>query len=266
MIERRLPGCPSEIAAVSQKTTCMESAMALPLQVCAQLCRRPCYCPWVPPRCPRGSPLVLDGCGCCKICARRLGEPCDFLHVCDQSQGLVCDYSAAPAGTGATCNCDEEGCEVNGRVYRDGEVFQPSCKLQCRCLDGGFTCVPLCQEDVRLPTPDCPYPRRVEVPGKCCPEWICEARDQHLLRDAGAGKITHQASPGAASLLLPYPCQEWATEWSACSATCGMGFSTRISNQNRYCRLETQRRLCMARPCPALPAASPAVSEGDRFD
>ena len=78
---------------------------------------------------------------------------------------------------------------MNGRVYRDGEVFQPSCKLQCRCLDGGFTCVPLCQEDVRLPTPDCPYPRRVEVPGKCCPEWICEARHQPLLRDAGTGKM-----------------------------------------------------------------------------
>uniref|UniRef100_A0A672TVW8 CCN family member 5 n=1 Tax=Strigops habroptila TaxID=2489341 RepID=A0A672TVW8_STRHB len=233
----------------------MEPATALPLQVCAQLCRRPCYCPGVPPRCPRGSPLVLDGCGCCKICARRLGEPCDFLHVCDQSQGLVCDYSAAPMGRGATCNFEdtEEGCEVNGRVYRDGEVFQPSCKLQCRCLDGGFTCIPLCQEDIRLPTPDCPYPRRVEVPGKCCPEWICETRDQHhLLQDLS----------GDVSPLLPYPCQEWSTEWSACSATCGMGFSTRVSNQNRYCRLETQRRLCMARPCPALPAASPVVSEG----
>ncbi|XP_074744346.1 CCN family member 5 isoform X2 [Strix uralensis] len=229
-------------------------------KVCAQLCRRPCYCPWVPPRCPRGSPLVLDGCGCCKICARRLGEPCDFLHVCDQSQGLVCDYSMAPAGTGATCNFEdnEEGCEVNGRVYRDGEVFQPSCKLQCRCLDGGFTCIPLCQEDVRLPTPDCPYPRRVEVPGKCCPEWICEARDQHLLRDAGA-------APRAASPPLPYPCQEWSTEWSACSVTCGVGFSARVSNQNRYCRLETQRRLCMARPCPALPVASLARGKGGRL-
>lgn len=204
---------------------------------------------------------------------------------------------------------------MNGQVYRDGEVFQPSCKLQCRCLDGGFTCVPLCQEDVRLPTPDCPYPRRVEVPGKCCPEWICEARDRHLLRDAGAGKtqniptqvsgdglftpdhehqqetphfpamqgyarstrrarciapgsnhpfpfISFQPAPRAASPLRPYPCQEWGTEWSACSATCGMGFSTRVSNQNRYCRLETQRRLCMARPCPALSAASPVVSEG----
>lgn len=84
---------------------------------------------------------------------------------------------------------------MNGRLYRDGEVFQPSCKIQCHCLDGGFTCIPLCQEDVRLPTPDCPYPRRVEIPGKCCPEWICEAQDQHLLRDARAGKM--QGSSGA---------------------------------------------------------------------
>ncbi|NXA34305.1 WISP2 protein, partial [Eudromia elegans] len=218
-------------------------------KVCAQLCQRPCRCPWAPPRCPRGAPLVLDGCGCCKVCARRLGEPCDFLAVCDRSQGLVCDYSAA-ARVG-TCNFegDEESCEVNGRVYRDGEVFQPSCKLQCRCSGGGVTCVPLCQEDVRLPTPDCPFPRRVDVPGKCCQEWVCEA----------------QESPGAAAAVpripgLPFPCEEWSTEWSACSATCGTGISSRVSNQNRLCRLETQRRLCMVRPCWAPPRAPPAVS------
>ncbi|NWR48567.1 WISP2 protein, partial [Regulus satrapa] len=229
-------------------------------QVCAQLCRRPCYCPWVPPRCPRGSPLVLDGCGCCKICARRLGEPCDFLHVCDQSQGLVCDYSSASAGTGGTCNCEHSvpifptdtptlQPSTQPSSSQDLTWLQASCSTTRECLDGGFTCIPLCQEDVRLPTPDCPYPRRVEIPGKCCPEWICEAPDQHLLRDARA------VSP-----LLRHPCQEWGTEWSACSATCGLGFATRVSNQNRQCRLETQRRLCMARPCPALPAAFPAVS------
>lgn len=210
---------------------------------------------------------------------------------------------------------------MNGRVYREGEVFQPSCKIQCQCLDGGFNCIPLCQEDVRLPTPDCPFPRRVEIPGKCCPEWICESQDQHLLQDARAGKMqgssregvpmqvsgdgpftpgcetsagdtsrfaatqgyacsttghlhstwlqppfspsmSFLAAPGAVSPLLRFPCQEWGTAWSACSATCGVGFATRVSNQNRYCRLETQRRLCMVRPCPALPAAFPAVSEG----
>lgn len=102
----------------------------------------------------------------------------------------------------------EEGCEVNGRLYRDGEVFQPSCKLQCRCLDGGFTCVPLCQEDVRLPTLDCPFPRRVEIPGKCCPEWICEVRDQHLLRDAGTGKmqeVSVRGCPHRSLGMVPSP-------------------------------------------------------------
>lgn len=69
---------------------------------------------------------------------------------------------------------DDGRCEVNGRVYRDGETFQPHCRLRCRCEDGGFTCVPLCPEDVRLPSRDCPRPRRVDVPGRCCPEWVCD--------------------------------------------------------------------------------------------
>lgn len=63
---------------------------------------------------------------------------------------------------------------MNGRWFRDGETFQPHCRVHCRCEDGGFTCVPLCGEDVRLPSWDCPHPRRVEVPGQCCPEWVCD--------------------------------------------------------------------------------------------
>ncbi|XP_005295348.1 CCN family member 5 [Chrysemys picta bellii] len=230
------------------------SLLCILSKVCTQLCRTPCYCPWIPPRCPPGAPLVLDGCGCCRICARRLGEPCNHLNVCDRSQGLICDYSDDHLGRGGTCNFEEEddSCEVNGKVYRDGEVFQPSCKIQCRCSDGGFTCVPLCSEDVRLPTPDCPHPRRVEVPGKCCQEWICERRDSHFLQDAKPVL----RPPGTASTSFSYLCEEWSTEWSACSATCGMGISTRVSNQNRYCRLETHQRLCMLRPCQALPGTS----------
>lgn len=123
-------------------------------------------------------------------------KPAPTLHLCP-SQPLATLLTPPPSpltitpsltGSGAVVAVEdvEEGCEVNGRVYRDGEVFQPSCKLQCRCLDGGFTCVPLCQEDVRLPTPDCPHPRRVDIPGKCCPEWVCEAGER--LQDARAGK------------------------------------------------------------------------------
>lgn len=84
---------------------------------------------------------------------------------------------------------DQDSCEVNGKIYQDGEVFQPSCKLQCRCSGGGFICVPLCSEDVRLPTPDCPYPRRVEIPGKCCQEWICDREPRQILQDNLAGTI-----------------------------------------------------------------------------
>ncbi|XP_078248707.1 CCN family member 5 isoform X1 [Pogona vitticeps] len=228
--------------------TSLSLSLSLSLQVYTQYCQTPCYCPWLPPHCPPGSPLVLDGCGCCHICARRLGEPCNHLHVCDKSQGLVCDYSAASVRRGGICNYeegDDDSCEVNGKIYQDGEVFQPSCKIQCRCSGGGFTCVPLCNEDVRLPTPDCPYPRRVEIPGKCCQEWICERQDRQILQD----NVAAQRLPGMASITLPSRCEEWSTEWSACSTSCGIGISTRVSNVNPYCRLEMQRRLCSVRPC-----------------
>ncbi|XP_068927930.1 CCN family member 5 isoform X2 [Petaurus breviceps papuanus] len=152
------------------------SLLCLLSEVCAQLCRMPCTCPWLPPRCPPGAPLVLDGCGCCRVCARRLGEACDQVNICDQSQGLVCNYSATLGNRRGTCNFPEDdgSCEVNGRIYQDGETFQPNCKFQCHCSDGGFTCTPLCSEDVRLPSWDCPHPKRVDVPGKCCQEWVCD--------------------------------------------------------------------------------------------
>lgn len=44
-------------------------------------------------------------------------------------------------------------------------------------------------------------------------------------------------------------CLVQTTEWSACSKSCGLGISTRVTNDNRDCRLEKQTRLCMVRPC-----------------
>lgn len=102
----------------------------------------------------------------------------------------------------STGGADDEGCEVNGRRYRDGETFQPHCRTRCRCEDGGFTCVPLCSEDVRLPSWDCPSPRRIEVPGKCCPEWVCDkaaglgVRPRPAQGECGAGP-GHGAGAGA---------------------------------------------------------------------
>lgn len=39
------------------------------------------------------------------------------------------------------------------------------------------------------------------------------------------------------------------TEWSACSKSCGMGISARVTNNNPQCHLEKETRLCMVRPC-----------------
>lgn len=64
--------------------------------------------------------------------------------------------------------------------------------------------MPLCSMDVRLPSPDCPFPRRVKLPGKCCEEWVCdEPKDHTVVGPALAGesfsKLVLSFSPGAES-------------------------------------------------------------------
>lgn len=84
---------------------------------------------------------------------------------------------------------DGATCVFGGTVYKSGETFQSSCKYQCTCLDGAVGCVPLCSMDVRLPSPDCPMPRRVKVPGKCCEEWECDSPHKNsFVGSALAGK------------------------------------------------------------------------------
>lgn len=44
-------------------------------------------------------------------------------------------------------------------------------------------------------------------------------------------------------------CIVHTSPWSPCSKTCGLGISTRISNDNEQCRLLKESRLCNMRPC-----------------
>lgn len=69
-------------------------------------------------------------------------------------------------------------CVLDGSVYQHGQTFFPSCKYQCMCRDGQIACVPRCNVDVMLPGPDCPMPRRVQVPGECCEKWVCEPQPE----------------------------------------------------------------------------------------
>uniref|UniRef100_A0A8C9FZA4 CCN family member 3 n=1 Tax=Pavo cristatus TaxID=9049 RepID=A0A8C9FZA4_PAVCR len=209
-------------------------------------CPRPCggRCPAEPPRCPPGVPAVLDGCGCCLVCARQRGESCSPLLPCDESGGLYCDRGSEDGG-GTVLEGDN--CVFDGMIYRNGETFQPSCKYQCTCRDGQIGCLPRCNLGLLLPGPDCPFPRKIEVPGECCEKWVCDPRDEVLL--GGFPYLVCLPGQGSNVSDSSANCIEQTTEWSACSKSCGMGFSTRVTNRNQQCEMVKQTRLCMMRPC-----------------
>ncbi|KAF0746399.1 protein CYR61, partial [Aphis craccivora] len=68
-------------------------------------CAYPCQCTNRDPVCEPGVPHTRDGCGCCPVCARQDGDPCDGIAVCDQRKGLVCQYDDYYSAAGV-CRAD----------------------------------------------------------------------------------------------------------------------------------------------------------------
>ncbi|MGH0162919.1 UNVERIFIED_CONTAM: hypothetical protein FKN15_049661 [Acipenser sinensis] len=160
----------------SQNSTAMPPVTAVTEQFNrTQYCKWPCKCPKIPPRCSAGVSLVMDGCDCCKACARQVGEKCNEADTCDYHKGLYCDYSMDKPRyeIGVCAHMVGVGCEDNGVIYRNGQSFQPNCKYKCMCVNGAIGCVPVCR-DSRPPLVWCQNPKRVKVPGKCCEQWICD--------------------------------------------------------------------------------------------
>eukprot|EP00066_Takifugu_rubripes_P014638 XP_011603904.1 PREDICTED: protein NOV homolog [Takifugu rubripes] len=217
----------------------------------SQVCPRRCQCPDEPPLCPPGVPLILDDCACCLVCARQRGQPCSDMNPCDTHKGLRCEYSTdVHKRTGICVAHGGDACVLDGSVYQSGQTFFPSCKYQCTCRDRQIGCVPRCNLDVMLPGPDCPMPRRVQVPGECCEKWVCDPQAEASALGGFAMAAYRQEETvrfdGWDSSLN---CIEQTTEWGACSQTCGMGVSTRVTNKNRRCEMVKQSRLCTIRPC-----------------
>lgn len=77
------------------------------LQAEPQACPSPCRCAPQALQCPAGTSHVLDACGCCKVCARQLGELCSLQKPCDHHKGLYCDFSKIHRGSGI---CLGESC------------------------------------------------------------------------------------------------------------------------------------------------------------
>uniref|UniRef100_H3CLR8 Cellular communication network factor 4a n=1 Tax=Tetraodon nigroviridis TaxID=99883 RepID=H3CLR8_TETNG len=212
-----------------------------------QYCKWPCVCPDAPPTCPPGVSLLVDGCDCCKTCARQVGEGCDEAATCDHHRGLYCDYSADKPRyeKGVCAYMAGSGCEHDGVIYRNGQSFAPSCKYQCVCVNGAIGCVGLCAESQPPPRVWCQAPRRVKVPGQCCERWICD--------EARRGRKT---APRHAIEAAPAETRSWhrncipqTSSWSPCSRSCGRGLSLRVSNANERCELVKESRLCNLRPC-----------------
>ncbi|XP_072530747.1 CCN family member 2b [Salminus brasiliensis] len=215
-------------------------------------CSHTCNCPPETPFCPFGTSLVLDGCGCCKVCARQAGEPCSSLEPCDHHKDLYCDYALLSDTETGICIAQEgQMCDLGGVIYHSGETFQPSCKHQCICMDGEIGCVPTCTSAIHLPSSDCPYPRSIQIPGKCCEEWVCdETPHEEPFQSAMAGRsLVYRTLESPEHGSVRDNCIVQTTEWSECSVTCGMGVSSHITNANERCQLVRQTRVCMIRPC-----------------
>uniref|UniRef100_A0A3Q3BKM5 CCN family member 3 n=1 Tax=Kryptolebias marmoratus TaxID=37003 RepID=A0A3Q3BKM5_KRYMA len=211
----------------------------------SQMCPRRCQCPQDIPVCPPGVPVVLDDCACCLVCASQTGQVCSEMNPCDVRKGLQCDYSVnVHRRTGVCVFSVGNVCVLDGSVYQNGQIFFPSCKYQCICRDGQIGCVPRCNLDVMLPGPDCPMPHKVQVPGECCEKWVCEPQTE-----SSALAFRQEETVSFNGWDPSLNCVEQTTEWGACSQTCGMGVSTRVTNKNDRCEMVKQSRLCVVRPC-----------------
>ncbi|CAL8328618.1 unnamed protein product [Arctogadus glacialis] len=256
-------------------------------------CPAVCSCPPTPPACPPLVSWVADACGCCKVCAAQFNQECDDDWPCDHIKGLHCHLGAPGArALRGLCRADPQGlpCEYNGRIYQHGEDFRPSCTNQCSCMSGMVWCVPFCPQLGAVP--NCARPRLATSPEGCCQEWVCDDDNSIPDEQAGPAAHSdlpilphfppnhistwflpppprnhHQAGAQLSfkevlttprEEVLPGPavdptCFPVTTNWTECSSTCGMGVSSRETNDNLVCRLVRETRLCEIRSCDAQP-------------
>uniref|UniRef100_A0A4W5N9Q7 Cellular communication network factor 6 n=1 Tax=Hucho hucho TaxID=62062 RepID=A0A4W5N9Q7_9TELE len=193
-----------------------------------QFCQWPCKCR-AKPQCAPGVSSVLDGCGCCKSCARQIREACNERDICDPHKGMYCDFSKDQPRyeVGVCAYLMAVGCDLNGVHYENGEAFQPSSLYKCTCIAGAIGCtLAFIQKPAVLLGP---APLRSNTP-----------------LPAGLQSAPAYRDP---PLVWKKNCLIQTTPWSPCSKTCSLGISVRVNNDNGKCEMRKDRRLCLLRPC-----------------
>nr|XP_057946868.1 cellular communication network factor 6-like isoform X1 [Doryrhamphus excisus]XP_057946869.1 cellular communication network factor 6-like isoform X1 [Doryrhamphus excisus]XP_057946870.1 cellular communication network factor 6-like isoform X1 [Doryrhamphus excisus] len=200
-----------------------------------QFCRWPCKCGETP-RCTPGVSSVLDGCGCCKSCAKQIGDVCNERDVCDPHKGMYCDFSADRPRfqIGVCAYFMAVGCDLNGAHYENGEAFRPSPLYKCTCIAGVIGCTPaFFQKPAGLLGP---APLMGNLPGS-------KSSKKH------AQDTMYMSAYRDPHLAWKKNCLIQTTTWSPCSKSCGLGVSVRVSNDNGKCEMTKDTRLCLLRPC-----------------
>jgi len=219
------------------------------------VCPSRCYCNRrIRVSCPRGVTPVTDGCQCCEMCPRQIGDQCNRRFLCDRTKGLECDLTTLTCQVPVTYG---RSCWIEGMERQHGYQFQKGCAETCTCNDGAISCKDLCYESTVMPTnmrcsKRAGYYKRV---GDCCGRWMCE---EEVERDTSSTYYRHDLQANKKSYTPPrvvagYDCLAQISEWSGCSKTCGVGISTRINSQNKKCRLNKETRSCVIRPCDQQP-------------
>ncbi|KAG5853837.1 hypothetical protein ANANG_G00030770 [Anguilla anguilla] len=242
------------------------------------------------PVCPPGVSAVADGCGCCKVCAAQLNQDCHPLKPCDHHKGLQCNYGNDVARTWGICRARLEGTHL--RVQREdlperGELprrLQAPVHLHRR---GRGLRAPLPQPGApglaRLPRPapaqsarpvlperglrqggagpaprspaplpvPYPYPHPHPYPYPYKPD---KSLENELVEMGKKWSKQRGYKRMAAWRQVGGECTIQTTSWSQCSRSCGMGVSSRVTNDNAQCKLVKETRLCNVRPCGSAPA------------